>query len=210
MVAVRGLVRSLHSHFGFEPRNAMLAGYDLSMAGYSGDRVPTMQKRMIEALETIPGVKSVGLADVAAVGMTVRTDRMFLPTRRRTCGHRTRPPKPFDVQHISRILPRSGHSFACRAGLLHGMTTRTPHAWPMVNQEFAVESSVPYPTRWADTSRCRMERAYKWWVSSEDGKYIEPHRSSAAGDVSSHPAITLESDIGGCALGPRSNRWRPL
>jgi ABC-type antimicrobial peptide transport system permease subunit len=31
------------------------------MAGYSGDMVPTMQKRMIAAMETIPGVESVGL-----------------------------------------------------------------------------------------------------------------------------------------------------
>jgi hypothetical protein len=58
MVAVRGLVRSLHSNFGFEPRNAMLANTDLMMAGYSGDRMPAMQKRMIDAVQTIPGVTS--------------------------------------------------------------------------------------------------------------------------------------------------------
>ena len=61
MVAVRGLVRSLHSNFGFEPRNAMLMDTALDMAGYSGDLVPAMQKRMIAAMETIPGVESVGL-----------------------------------------------------------------------------------------------------------------------------------------------------
>ena len=63
MVAVRGLVRSLHSNFGFEPRNAMLVNTNLNMAGYSGDSVPAMQKRMIDAMETIPGVESVGLAE---------------------------------------------------------------------------------------------------------------------------------------------------
>jgi len=63
MVAVRGLVRSLHSNFGFEPKNATLVETALNMAGYSGDSVPTMQKRMIDDLETIPGVKSVGLVD---------------------------------------------------------------------------------------------------------------------------------------------------
>jgi hypothetical protein len=62
-VAVRGLVRSLHSSFGFEPRNAMLVSINLSMAGYSGEKVPAMQKRMIDALETIPGVQSVGSVD---------------------------------------------------------------------------------------------------------------------------------------------------
>jgi predicted permease len=63
MVAVRGLVHSLHTNFGFEPNNAMLADTDLSMANYKGDRVPEMQKRMIAALETIPEAKSVGLID---------------------------------------------------------------------------------------------------------------------------------------------------
>jgi len=63
MVAVRGLARSLHSSFGFQPRNALLVETALNMAGYSGDALPAMQKRMIDALQTIPGVKSVGLVD---------------------------------------------------------------------------------------------------------------------------------------------------
>ena len=63
LVAVRGLVRSLHVHFGFDIQNTMLASTDLSMSGYSGDRVPAMQKRMTEALEALPGVESVGLTD---------------------------------------------------------------------------------------------------------------------------------------------------
>jgi predicted permease len=63
MVAVRGLVRSLRSNFGFEPRNTMLVSTDLAMAGYSGDQVPEMQKRMIHAMETVPGVEQVGLVN---------------------------------------------------------------------------------------------------------------------------------------------------
>jgi predicted permease len=60
MVAVRGLMRSMHSNFGFEPRNVMLVDTDLKTAGYSGDTVPAMQRRMIDALRAIPGVDSVG------------------------------------------------------------------------------------------------------------------------------------------------------
>jgi len=56
-------MRSLESNFGFEPQNAMLLQTTLTMAGYVGDRVPAMQKRMIDALETIPGVKAVGSVD---------------------------------------------------------------------------------------------------------------------------------------------------
>ncbi len=68
LVAVRGLVRSMHSNFGFEPRNAMLVDTNLSMSGYNGDRVPAMQRRMIDALEAIPGVKSVGLVSQIPLG----------------------------------------------------------------------------------------------------------------------------------------------
>ena len=63
MVAVRGLARSLHASFGFDTRNAMLAFTNLTMAGYSGDQVLPMQKRMIDALHTIPGVEQVGLVN---------------------------------------------------------------------------------------------------------------------------------------------------
>ena len=68
IVAVRGLVRSFDSSFGFEPRNAMLVDSDLKMAGYSGDRVPAMQRRMIEAVETIPGVAQVGSSNATPLG----------------------------------------------------------------------------------------------------------------------------------------------
>ncbi len=63
LVALRGLVHAMHSNFGFEPHNSMLVGAALPMAGYSGDRVPTMQKRMLDAIATVPGVDSVGLSD---------------------------------------------------------------------------------------------------------------------------------------------------
>ncbi|MEQ1352863.1 MAG: ABC transporter permease [Candidatus Acidiferrum sp.] len=63
LVAVRGLVRSLHSNFGFEPRGALLVETSLSMSGYSGDGLPVMQKRMIDALKDVPGVQAVGSVD---------------------------------------------------------------------------------------------------------------------------------------------------
>ena len=63
MVAVRGLVRSLHSNFGFNPRNVTIVNTDLSMAGYSGERAAEMQKRMLDSMRTIPGVESAGLID---------------------------------------------------------------------------------------------------------------------------------------------------
>ena len=63
MVAVRGLVRSLHSNFGFEPRNTMTAAVNLAMADYSIEKVPAMQRRMIDAMAAIHGVEAVGMVN---------------------------------------------------------------------------------------------------------------------------------------------------
>jgi predicted permease len=80
LVAVRGLMRSLHSNFGFDPQNIMLADTDLSMGNYTGDAVPELEKRMLHALEPIPGAQSVALIDRAPlanggyIGSLVFTD----------------------------------------------------------------------------------------------------------------------------------------
>jgi len=63
LVAVRGLTRSIHTSFGFQPQNVLLVQTDVSMAGYTGDSAPRMQKRIKDALQSIPHVKSVGFID---------------------------------------------------------------------------------------------------------------------------------------------------
>jgi predicted permease len=63
MVALRGLFHVMHDNFGFQPHDSMLVGADLRMAGYTSDRLPAMQKRMMDAVATIPGVESVGVSD---------------------------------------------------------------------------------------------------------------------------------------------------
>lgn len=63
LVAVRGLARSLHGNFGFRPQNALLISTDLNMAGYTTDRAPAMQHRMIDSIAAIPGVTATGQVD---------------------------------------------------------------------------------------------------------------------------------------------------
>jgi len=77
MVAVRGLARSLHANFGFDVQNILLAETDLGMAGYSPDRVPAMQRRMIEAVQALPGVEAVGLADGLPLGDGAGNSNVF-------------------------------------------------------------------------------------------------------------------------------------
>ena len=80
LVAVRGLLRSTHSRFGFDPHDATLVDTDLGMAGYTNDTSIAVQKHIIEAFDTIPGVQAVGYIDqpplwVGTNTMTVYSDR---------------------------------------------------------------------------------------------------------------------------------------
>jgi predicted permease len=77
IVAVRGLANSLHNNFGFELQNTTLVETDLNMAGYLGDKVPPMQKRMIDGIAAIPGVETVGLADQIPLGDTQPDSNVF-------------------------------------------------------------------------------------------------------------------------------------
>jgi predicted permease len=69
MVAVRGLARSMHTNFGFDPQNVMFVDTDLRMADYSEDKMPAMQRRMADAMQAIPGVTAVGLVDTPPLHM---------------------------------------------------------------------------------------------------------------------------------------------
>jgi predicted permease len=69
LVAVRGLARSLHSNFGFVPQNVMIVGSELHMAGYTDEQMPQMQRRMLDAVASIPGVTAVGYSDHLPLGV---------------------------------------------------------------------------------------------------------------------------------------------
>lgn len=69
LVALRGLARSLHSNFGFEPRHATLINTDLNMGGYTGERIPAMRRRLIDAVAAVPSVTSVGIIDSVPLGL---------------------------------------------------------------------------------------------------------------------------------------------
>jgi predicted permease len=61
IVAVRGLVRSMHTRLGIDPHNTLLIDTDPHMAGYKDSQVPALQRRMIDSLKALPGVAQVGL-----------------------------------------------------------------------------------------------------------------------------------------------------
>jgi predicted permease len=68
LVALRGMVNSLHAPLGFRPQEVVLSATDMHMAGYADDSALPVQKRMMEAAARLPGVIAVGTIDETPLG----------------------------------------------------------------------------------------------------------------------------------------------
>src|SRR5271165_2519954 len=98
LVAVRGMVRSLHGNFGFDPEHSILVSTDLQMAGYTnGDRVPIMQRKILDAVEAIPGVQSAGLTDPLLLNDTFPSNVFGDDTADLTASHAIAKPYMFHI-----------------------------------------------------------------------------------------------------------------
>lgn len=69
LVALRGMARSLHANFGFNPQGVTLLDSDAQMAGYTDDAAVPLEKHMIEQARQIPGVLSVGMINDVPLGL---------------------------------------------------------------------------------------------------------------------------------------------
>ncbi|HEY6349113.1 MAG TPA: ABC transporter permease [Candidatus Angelobacter sp.] len=213
MVALRGLVRSLHSNFGVEPQNAMLVSTDLNMAGYKGEAVLAMQKRMIAAMESIPGVKSVGLTDLPPLNFDghragIFTDQMTDLRPANAVAH------PF----MFNISP--GYFDAAGTALLSGrnFTWHDDENAPpvaVINQEFARE--IFGSTTNAMGGYYKMQNGVRLQVVGivEDGKYFnltEDHEPAMFFSILQSPMFLpmLQSPLSQAWLVVRSNSDRQL
>jgi predicted permease len=169
LVAVRGLARSLHSGFGFEPRQVMLANTLLDMAGYSKDAVPPMQQRILDAMQTIPGVTSVALVDHLPMNGGVPGGLIF----RDDTGD-LRPANAAATADFFRIS--SGYLRAARTALLAGrdLTLHDDQDAPrvaIINQELArtifgsLANAIGRDFKLSDGTRIQVVGVV------EDGKY---------------------------------------
>ncbi len=100
LVAVRGMIKSQHVDVGFEPQNAMLADTDLATGLYKDENALAMQKRMVEALEAIPGVESAAAADAVPLSAAVSDSSVFTDT-----ATDLTPAKAVAHAHLYRISP---------------------------------------------------------------------------------------------------------
>ena len=79
LVALRGMARSLHANFGFNPEGVTLLDTDTGMAGYSDDQSLALEKRMIEQARQIPGVISVSMINDVPLGIQSSDSFVYRP-----------------------------------------------------------------------------------------------------------------------------------
>jgi predicted permease len=170
IVAVRGLVRSTHSHFGFEPDRAVLADTDLTMAGYSAITAPTMQKRMLDALAAIPGTESVGLIDQVPMWGGRSTASVFTD---RTVD--LRPSTAAANPLMYRVSPEYFQAAGTALLAGHALTWHDDKTMPrvaVINQEFARQIFGSTPN--AVGGYFKLDEGIRVQVIGvvEDGKYV--------------------------------------
>jgi len=135
LVAVRGLILSLHSDLGFDTKNAMMIEADLGMAGYRGNDVPDIQRRIVDKIQSVPGVTSVGLVnyppmalgpDVTSVFTDEQTDLQAANAAASPIQYRISP----DYFRAAGTVLLSGRSFTSH-------DDKTAARVAVINQEFA-------------------------------------------------------------------------
>jgi len=170
LVAVRGLVRSLHSNFGFLTENTVLLDTDLQMARYTAEQQPAMQRRMLDAALAIPGVTAAAYANTVPLNLDQLNSRVFTDD---TTDLRASKAAAKTVEYG--VSP--GYFEAARTTLLGGRTftwhdDKNAPRVAVVNQEFArqvfgsIEKAIGGHYKHRDGTRIEVVGV------TEDGKYV--------------------------------------
>ncbi len=167
LVAVRGMVRLLHTPLGFQPQGVMLADINLSLVEPGGDVPLEKKKAMIEAVRNLPGVPAVGTVNRVPFTGGLRGVPVFQPgTTEFILNNSVLAP------YVYTISP--GYLEAARTRLLGGRdfswqdTTQTPYV-AIVNETFARKM-------WSGTSAIGQRFIVRGHLTEvvgvvEDGKY---------------------------------------
>jgi predicted permease len=200
LVAVRGLLSSLHGDFGFRPQNVMVVDTDLVMAKYTGDQVPIMQRRMLDAVQAIPGVSSAAYSDWLPLGLEWNITSVFTDsTVELKASNAVTETMQYDVS--------PGYFDATATTLLAGRTVtwhddKNAPRIAVVNREFArkVFGSIEK----AIGSYCKTPNGTRWQVVGvvENGKY----RTLAEDTQAAMFLPILQSPSSATWLAVRSNR----
>jgi predicted permease len=172
MVAVRGLLRSINSDVGFEQRDTLVLTANLATGGYTGDQALAMQRRMIDAMASLPGVERVGLVNhypplVNAAG--VRENVFRDEIREMTQSNVAATPYRYDVS--------PGYFEAAQTSMLWGRgftwnDGKDRPAVAIVNRDFAVKFYGSVPSALGKFFRFQDDRRLQIVGVAENGKYM--------------------------------------
>jgi predicted permease len=79
LVALRGLARAVRSPLGFNPDHVTQAGFDLQMAGYSGDQAVALKRRLLDEVSHLPGVTAAAYANYTPLGPAYASTDAYPP-----------------------------------------------------------------------------------------------------------------------------------
>ena len=77
LVAVRGLSRSLHTSYGFQPEGVTLANFDLRMIGKNEQQALEFQHRAIDAVSSLPGVTAVAFSNTTPLSLSSSDSNVY-------------------------------------------------------------------------------------------------------------------------------------
>jgi predicted permease len=134
-VSLRGLGKALTMDLGFKPQNAVVTKFELSQAGYSSEAADQFQRRLLETVSQLPGVKAAGYANTTPLKGDLSTTSVFF---QQTTDFR--PSNKAFSTYFFDVSP--GYFTAAGTPLIEGRdvsftdTAKTP-AVAVVNQSFA-------------------------------------------------------------------------
>lgn len=77
VLSLRGLQQALSMPLGFEPRGVAVVGFELGLAGYSEDRGREFQRRALEAVEGLPGVRAASYSNSVPLSIDQSTSTIY-------------------------------------------------------------------------------------------------------------------------------------
>ena len=167
VLVVRSLQQALTVHIGFNPQNAVTAGFELSLHGYDEPRGREFQRRIIEKVRNLPGIESASVINGVPLGMDVSTRSIVVEGR----------PEPRASERPSAMSYETapGYFHTMQTALLAGRDfnendrSNRPHV-AIVNQAFAAQI---FPGENALGKRVRAGGDSVEIVGIvEDGKYL--------------------------------------
>lgn len=75
---VRALQQAETIPLGFEPNNAIAVSFDLRLQGYDAAQGREAEKRLLERVRALPGVKAAGIADLVPVDLHFSSSSVFI------------------------------------------------------------------------------------------------------------------------------------